>query len=104
MTNSKHHQRAAEIIALYVEGVRVTQLQERFGISAWALYEVLRRHDVPLRGRSYSSPDSATSRAVAEYERLGSDGVTRAEIAVKFGIKPNTLYRALARRRSRTSR
>ncbi|MEU7640873.1 hypothetical protein [Streptomyces sp. NPDC039016] len=101
MTTSKHHQRAAEIIALYVEGVPVTQLQKRFGISAWALYEVLRRHHVPLRGKTY--PESATSRAVAEYERLRSDGMTRAEIAEKFGIKPNTLYRALLRRRSRTS-
>ncbi|MGW5114826.1 hypothetical protein ACWEQ8_05135 [Streptomyces noursei] len=101
MAAGDHDQRAAEIIALYTERLPVAQLRERFNISTWALYDLLRRHRVPLRGTV--RPDSATRRATAEYERLRSDGMTRDEIAEKFGIKPDTLYRALLRRRSTAS-
>ncbi|MFB7631720.1 hypothetical protein ACFC0M_12325 [Streptomyces sp. NPDC056149] len=98
MTADEHEQRATEIIAQYNGGLPVKRLEERFAISTWALYNLLRRHEVPLRGTA--RPDSATRRAVAEYERLRSGGVTRDEIAEKFGIKPGTLYRALLRRRT----
>ncbi|MFB6568189.1 hypothetical protein [Streptomyces noursei] len=97
MTVSEHEQRAAEIIALYQQRLPVARLRELFEISTWALYDLLRRHRVPLRGTS--RPDSASRRAAAEYEQLRSDGMTRDEIAEKFGIKPDTLYRAVLRRR-----
>ncbi|MFK0289141.1 hypothetical protein ACIQU6_01470 [Streptomyces sp. NPDC090442] len=102
MTANDHEQRAAEIIAQYNAGLPVKRLEERFALSTWALYNLLQRHQVPLRGTM--RPDSATSRAVAEYERQRADGMTRDEIAEKFGIKPGTLYRALLRRRSTVSR
>ncbi|MER6051105.1 helix-turn-helix domain-containing protein [Streptomyces sp. NPDC001793] len=73
------------------------RLLERFEISTTTLYPLLRRHRVPLRAPAY--PDSASRRAAAEYGRLRSDGMTHREIAEKFGITPNTLYRALRRHR-----
>ncbi|MFJ9617201.1 hypothetical protein [Streptomyces noursei] len=96
MTAEDHEQRAAEIVALYREGLAVKRLMECFELSTWALYNLLRRYQVPLRGSN-----SASRRAAAEYERLLSDGLMHHEIAEKFGIKPNTLYRAVLRRRSK---
>ncbi|MER6048431.1 hypothetical protein ABT168_13385 [Streptomyces sp. NPDC001793] len=90
-------QRAAEIILLYQEGLAVRLLERRFEISTWALYNLLRRHRVPLRGDV--RPASASHRAAEAYERLRSDGLFHHEIAEKFGIKPNTLYRAVQQRR-----
>ncbi|WP_043264976.1 helix-turn-helix domain-containing protein [Streptomyces sp. CT34] len=97
MTAYDREQRAVEIVALYKGGLPVERLRERFGISTWTLYDLLRRHRVPLRATAY--PDSASRRAVAEYGRLRGDGMTHREIAEKFGITPNTLYHALRRHR-----
>ncbi|MFE6691890.1 hypothetical protein ACFVFQ_36160 [Streptomyces sp. NPDC057743] len=97
----KFEEQAEEIIALYSEGLSVARLRERFGISAWALYGLLGRHRVPLRGTARR--DSASGRAVAEFERLRADGMTHDEIADKFGIKPVTLKRAL-QQKAATSR
>ncbi|MEU5301342.1 hypothetical protein ACH4YO_06100 [Streptomyces noursei] len=102
MTADKFEEQAEEIIALYTEGLSVARLRERIGISSWALYGLLGRHRVPLR--STTRPNSASGRTVTEYERLSAGGMTHDEIAEKFGIKPNTLYRALLRRRSTASR
>ncbi|MEK2473529.1 MULTISPECIES: hypothetical protein [Streptomyces] len=95
----KYEKRAAEIVALYKEGLAVKRLLDRFEISTWALYDLLRRHQVPLRGAN-----SASRRAATEYERLRSDGLMHHEIAEKFGIKPNTLYRTVLRLRSAARR
>ncbi|MGD3112966.1 hypothetical protein [Streptomyces sp. YGL11-2] len=101
MTADKFEDQAEEIIALYAEGLSVERLRERFGISAWALYGLLRRHRVLLRGTTRLN--SASGRAVAQYERLCAGGMTHDEIAEKFGIKPATLNRAL-RQKAATSR
>ncbi|MGD3112208.1 hypothetical protein [Streptomyces sp. YGL11-2] len=101
MTADKHEGQAAEIIALYTEGLSVARLRERFEISAWALYGLLGRHQVPLRGTTRLN--SASRRAVAEYDRLRADGMTRDEIAGEFGIKPATLKRALRQRSQRSA-
>ncbi|MCK7627779.1 sigma-70 region 4 domain-containing protein [Streptomyces sp. RS10V-4] len=71
-------------------------LRARFGMSSWALYRLLRRHRVPLRGRDVRN--SASGRAAAAYERLRADGMTHEEVAEKFGIKCGTLDQALRRR------
>ncbi|WP_043264042.1 hypothetical protein [Streptomyces sp. CT34] len=86
MAADKFEERAAENIALYTEGLSVERLRERFEISAWALYGLLGRHRVPLRGTARRN--SASGEAVAEFERLRADGMTHDEIAEKFGIKP----------------
>ncbi|ARF56065.1 hypothetical protein [Streptomyces gilvosporeus] len=102
MTACEREQREVEIIALYKGGLPVKRLLERFEISTTTLYPLLRRHQVPLR--VVTRPESASRRAAAEYERLRSDGMFHYEIAEKFGITPNALYRAVRQRRATESR
>lgn len=46
----------AEIIAAYQEGMRVTEIQRRFGIASTMLYDLLHRRHVPLRSSGRRVP------------------------------------------------
>ncbi len=46
----------SEIIAAYRDGMRVTEIQQRFGIANTMLYDLLHRRDVTLRSGRQKPP------------------------------------------------
>lgn len=46
----------AEIITAYRDNMRVTEIQQRFGITSTMLYDLLHRRDVPLRSGGRHAP------------------------------------------------
>ena len=75
----------------YQAGAAVNDLAERYRVSRMTVMRQVDRAGVPRRWRILQSAD------VEEACRLYASGLSLAKIAVKFGVHPSTIRRALVK-------
>ena len=78
-----------EIVEAYKVGESTPSLRQRFGLSSTAILRLLADHDVKMRGQGLRDADRPA--VIKLYEQ----GLTLAQLAVKYETAPGTIRRAL---------
>jgi transposase-like protein len=83
-------QKALELMALYLEGLSVSQLASQYGVNITTVRNQLKAAEVELRPFLKLSPDQIT-----EAGRLREGGASLVALANRFGVSTSTIKRVL---------
>ncbi len=84
-----------DIIELYRQGVRITEICERVGLSKTQVHRVVRRSGVPRRKVPRPRPEGpAVEEVIARYH----DGYSMQDIGIEFGVSGGTIRNLLVER------
>ncbi|MEI8081511.1 MAG: helix-turn-helix domain-containing protein [Actinomycetes bacterium] len=83
-------EKALELVALYIEGLSVSQLASQYGVNITTVRNQLKTAEVEMRPFRKLSPQQTM-----EVCRLHADGTPLAELARVFGVSTSTIKRML---------
>ena len=91
--------RNEEIIAAYQEGMKYSELEEKFGLNRASIYQIIKKSGVERRRNADGTSTDAAKVARAEREakiiEMVKNGSTRNEILEETGVNLNVYYAAL---------